>query len=69
MPVEGSIYIDAMPLRGTGNKPLFDVWQHKIYAQVLENFWKPWGNLLMEIRKDPTAPTSYFNPPSLPVAG
>jgi len=69
MPVEGSIYIDAMPLRGTGNKPLFDVWQHKIYAQVLENFWKPWGNLLMEIRKDPMAPTSYFNPPSLPVAG
>jgi len=69
MPVEGSIYIDAMPLRGTTNKPLFDVWQHKIYAQVLENFWKPWGNLLMEIRKDPNAPTSYFNPPSLPAAG
>jgi hypothetical protein len=69
MPVEGSIYIDAMPLRGTMNKPLFDVWQHKIYAQVLENFWKPWGNLLMEIRKDPAAPTSYFSPPSLPVAG
>jgi len=69
MPVEGSIYIDAMPLRGTTNKPLFDVWQHKVYAQVLENFWKPWGNLLMEIRKDPAAPTSYFSPPSLPVAG
>lgn len=69
MPVEGSIYIDAMPLRGTTNKPLFDVWQHKTYAQVLENFWKPWGNLLMEIRKDPNNPTSYFNPPSLPVAG
>ena len=69
MPVEGSIYIDAMPLRGTTNKPLFDVWQHKTYAQVLENFWKPWGNLLMEIRKDPNAPTSYFTPPSLPVAG
>ncbi|WP_442589737.1 hypothetical protein ACSBL2_00605 [Pedobacter sp. AW31-3R] len=69
MPVEGSIYIDAMPLRGTMNKPLFDLWQHKVYAQVLENFWKPWGNLLMEIRKDPNAPTSYFNPPSLPTAG
>lgn len=66
MPVEGAIYIDAMPLRGTTNKPLFDVWQHKIYAQVLETVWKPWGNLLMEIRKDPLAPTSYFNPPSLP---
>lgn len=69
MPVEGEIFIDAMPLRGTMNKPLFDVWQHKVYAQVLENFWKPWGNLLMEIRKDPNAPTSYFSPPSLPPAG
>ena len=68
MPVEGSIYIDAMPLRGTMNKPLFDVWQHKTYAQVLESFWKKWGNLLMEIRKDPNNPTSYFNPPSLPEA-
>jgi len=66
MPVEGSIYIDAMPLRGTMNKALFDAWQHKTYAQVLENFWKPWGNLLMEIRKDPNNPTSYFDPPSLP---
>ncbi|SFE74385.1 hypothetical protein SAMN03003324_01300 [Pedobacter antarcticus] len=69
MEVEGAVYIDAMPLRGTINKSLFDVWQHKTYAQVLENFWKPWGNLLMEIRKDPNAPTSYFNPPSLPAAG
>lgn len=69
MEVEGVIYIDAMPLRGTTSKSLFDVWQHKTYAQVLENFWKPWGNLLMEIRKDPNAPTSYFNPPSLPAAG
>lgn len=69
MEVEGSVYVDAMPLRGTMNKALFDVWQNKTYAQVLENFWKPWGNLLMEIRKDPNAPTSYFNPPSLPAAG
>jgi hypothetical protein len=66
MPVEGTIYIEAMALRGTGNKPLFDNWQHKIYAQVLENFWKPWGHLRFEIVKDPTAPMSYFHPPCLP---
>ncbi|RZK83150.1 MAG: hypothetical protein EOO92_00195 [Pedobacter sp.] len=66
MPVEGSIYIDAMPLRGTLNKPLFDHWQHKTYAQVLQDFWKPWGHTLFEIIKDPTKPISYFNPPSLP---
>ncbi|MBC7565963.1 MAG: hypothetical protein H7223_03270, partial [Pedobacter sp.] len=66
LPVDGSIYIDAMPLRGTVNKALFDHWQHKTYAQVLQDFWKPWGHTLFEIIKDPTNPISYFNPPSLP---
>jgi hypothetical protein len=66
MPVEGSIYIDAMPLRGTMNKSLFDHWQHKTYAQVLQDFWKPWGHTLFEIIKDPLHPMSYFDPASLP---
>jgi hypothetical protein len=69
MPVDGSIYIEAMPLKGTFNKPLFDVWQHKTYAQVLENFWKPWNHTLFEIIKDPLAPLSYFYPALLPDAG
>ncbi|SFH13617.1 hypothetical protein [Pedobacter insulae] len=66
MPAHGTIYIDAMPLKGTQNKALFDVWAHKTYAQVLENFWKPWGHTLFEIIKDPSAPLSYFNDPHLP---
>ncbi|WP_316750547.1 hypothetical protein [Pedobacter gandavensis] len=67
MPVEGTVYIDAMPLRGTINKALFDHWQHKTYAQVLQEFWKPWGHTLFEIIKDPTKPMSYFEPACLPV--
>lgn len=66
MPIEGAIYIDAMPLRGTLNKSLFDHWQHKTYAQVLQDFWKPWGHTLFEIIKDPTKPISYFEPAALP---
>lgn len=67
MPVEGVIYIDAMPLTGgMQNKPLFDVWANKTYGQVLENFWKPWGHTLFEIIKDPMAPMSYFENPLLP---
>lgn len=66
MPVEEVIYIDAMPLRGTQNKALFDVWANKTYGQVLENFWKPWGHTLFEIIKDPMAPMSYFEKPCLP---
>jgi len=69
MPVEGTIYIEAMPLRGNMTKPLFDVWQHKVYAQVLENFWKPWGYVTFEIIKNPEAPMSFFENPFLPAAG
>jgi hypothetical protein len=60
MPTEESVFIDAMPLRGMSNKPLFDIWQNKTFAQVLENFWKPWGILLFEILKDPENPLSYL---------
>ncbi len=67
MPVDDVVYIDAMALKGTQNKALFDVWAHKTYAQVLENFWKPWGHTLFEIIKDPSAPLSYFEEPLLPV--
>jgi hypothetical protein len=68
MPVEDTVYIDAMPLRGTQNKALFDVWSNKTYGQVLENFWKPWGHTLFEIIKDPTAPMSCFKEPFLPAS-
>jgi hypothetical protein len=66
LPVEGTIYIDAMPLRGTQQKALFDYWQNKTYAQVLQDFWKPWGHTLFEIIKDPLNPMSYFDPPAFP---
>jgi hypothetical protein len=69
MRVEGTTYIEAMPLRGNMTKPLFDVWQHKIYAQVLENFWKPWGYVMFEIIKNPDEPMSFFEKPYLPTAG
>ena len=60
LPTEELVYIEAMPLRGMSNKPLFDTWQVKPYAQVLENFWKPWGLTLFEIIKDPEKPLSFL---------
>lgn len=60
MPTDEAIYVDPMPLRGMSNKPLFDIWQNKVYGQVLENFWKPWGLLLFEIIKDPEHPLSFL---------
>jgi len=58
--VGDDIYIEPMPLRGMTGKPLFDHWQNKTYGQVLENFWKPWGFLLLEIIKDPENPMSFI---------
>ena len=60
LPVNEELYIEAMPLRGMSSKPLFDDWQNKIYGQVLENFWKNWGFLLLEIIKNPEEPMSFL---------
>jgi hypothetical protein len=60
LPVGEETYIEAMPLRGMSSKPLFDNWQNKTYGQVLENFWKKWGFLLLEIIRDPENPMSFL---------
>jgi hypothetical protein len=54
------IFMDAMPLRGMSTKPIFDDWQNKIYGQVLENFWKRWGFLHLEIIKNPLQPLGFL---------
>ncbi|MET4080548.1 hypothetical protein ABIB40_000492 [Pedobacter sp. UYP30] len=69
VPLKETTFIEPMPLRGAFNKPLFDVWQHKVYGQVLENFLKPWGFTLFEIIKNPEKPMSFFEKPCLPTAG
>jgi hypothetical protein len=60
LPVGDETYIEAMPLRGMSSKPLFDDWMNKTYGQVLENFWKNWGFLLLEIIKNPEKPMSFL---------
>lgn len=60
LPVGDEIFIEDMPLRGMSSKPLFDHWQNKTYGQVLENFWKNWGFLLLEIIKNPEVPMSFL---------
>lgn len=60
MQTPDAIFIEPMPLQGMNAKPVFDHWLNKTYAQVLENFWKPWGVLLFEILKDPENPKSFL---------
>ncbi len=59
IPTEEAIFIEAMPLR-ISSRPVYDIWQAKTYGQVLENFWKPWGFLLLEIIKNPEMPMSFL---------
>lgn len=54
-----AVYIEPMPLR-ISSRPVYDIWQAKTYGQVLENFWKPWGFLLLEIIKNPEKPLSFL---------
>lgn len=54
------VYIEPMPLMDMSMKPIFDQWQVKVFGQVLENFWKPWGFTLFEIIKDPEHPMSFL---------
>src|SRR5690606_16007607 len=54
---EEALVIESMPLQGGAEtRPLFDRWDNKVYAQVLETFWKPWGISRFEILKDPAGP-------------
>lgn len=55
-----AVFIEAMPLRGMNAKPIFDDWNFKTYGQVVENFWKRWGFLLLEIIKKPEQPMSFL---------
>jgi len=60
LPTEEAIFIEPMPLSGVDPRPIFDNFQAKIYGQVLENFWKPWGFTLFEIIKDPENPMTFL---------
>ncbi len=60
LPTRETVYIEAMPFFSSSGKALFDQWQNKTYAQVLENFWKPWSVLMFEILKIPEKPLSFL---------
>ncbi|MBE7178231.1 MAG: hypothetical protein INR69_17650 [Mucilaginibacter polytrichastri] len=53
-------FIEAEPVESIGGRPVFESWIDKTYAQVLENFWKPWQISQFEIRKDPDNTLSFL---------
>jgi hypothetical protein len=55
------ISINAETLAAPGAKPVYDEWQPKVYAQVLEALWKKWNIHLMQILKDPAHPMTFLD--------
>ena len=41
-------------------KPFFNKWDDKMFAQVLANYWKPWGLTMKDIITFPNPPISYL---------
>jgi hypothetical protein len=54
------IILKAKPFPETAQKPLFRKWDDDMYAQVLSNYWKPWGLTMKDIVTFPNSPVSYL---------
>ena len=45
----------------TASRPVsFKPWEDKMFAQVLANYWKPWGLTMGDIYQFPNSPVSYL---------
>jgi hypothetical protein len=58
---EEKVIIEAIPLAGSSeNKSLFGPWDDNMFAQVLADYWKPWGITKKQIFTFPDSPISYL---------
>jgi len=57
---EEKVIVESTPLTGTANRSLFDNWNDDMFAQVLTDYWKPWGITKDKIIKFPNSPNSFL---------
>ena len=57
---EEKVIVESTPLTGTSNKSLFDRWDDDMFAQVLTDYWKPWGITKDKIITFPNSPNSFL---------
>jgi len=57
---EEKIFVESLPLIDTENNPLFGKWDDDMFAQVLADYWKPWGLTKNEIYQFPNSPVSFL---------
>lgn len=54
------VEIEALPFTVLDINKMFDRWDDEMFAQVLANYWKPWGITMSEIITFPNSPISYL---------
>ncbi|MDZ4663609.1 MAG: hypothetical protein SGJ15_01915 [Bacteroidota bacterium] len=57
---EEKVIVESVPLIGTANKSLFDPQDDDMFAQVLVDYWKPWGITKDKIISFPNSPNSFL---------
>jgi len=57
---EDRIMIESIPFAVSENDPLFAPWDDDMFAQVLADYWKPWGLTKKDIYEFPNSPISYL---------
>ncbi len=57
---EEKVIVASTPLTSTANTSLFDRWDDDMFAQVLTDYWKPWGITKDEIITFPNSPNSFL---------
>lgn len=57
---EEKIIVESLPLSATENKSLSAPWDDDMFAQVLADYWKPWGITKNEIYEFPNSPVSFL---------
>ena len=58
--IEDHIYVESIPFANAENDPLFGHWDEGLFAQVLADYWKPWGLTKKDIYEFPNSPTSFL---------
>lgn len=57
---ESGVVIESIPMKDEPGKPLFAPWDDNMFAQVLADYWKPWGITKNDIYTPPDSPVSYL---------
>jgi len=57
---DDKVIIESLPMVESGAEPLFRHWDDDMFAQVLANYWEPWGFTKNEIITPPDSPISFL---------